>query len=111
MGEKIGFMTTLLIFGIGIIPLLISTFTDHTQSAKLLTISTEVQQMVTAEGGVTEIVEGVVSNLANQGVEVSFWDKEGNPITGIVPVGEEIVIQYEWGDFNTTNQVLVTKRN
>lgn len=110
MGEKVGFLTVLLLFGVGIIPILISTFNDHTQNAKLLTISTEMQQMVAAEGGVTPTVNEHVSSLSEKGYEIRFFDENGSPVTGVMPVGETIFIKYKKGDYVTSNKALITRR-
>lgn len=110
MGEKTGFLTVLLIFGIGIIPLLLSTFQDHVTSSKLLTLSTEMQQLVSSEGGVTDKVNNVVSEFENRGVNISFADKNGNTISGKVPVGQEVFMTYEFRDFETSNSTIILRR-
>lgn len=110
MGEKMGFMTVILIFGIGVLPLLFSAFTSHVTTGKLLTISTEMQQLVSAEGGVTEKVNNEVQGLEDSGFEITFTDNGGNPVNSQVTVGETIYINYSIKDFETSNQVLITKR-
>lgn len=110
MGEKMGFLTVLLLFGLGILPLLISTFYDHTQNAKLLTVSTEMQQLVASEGGVTPTVNDHVSSLSEKGYEISFFDEGGSPVTGVMPVGETIFIKYKIGNYVTSNKALITRR-
>lgn len=110
MGEKMGFMTVILIFGIGVLPLLFTAFSSHVSTGKLLTVSTEMQQLVSAEGGVTEKVNDSVQRLENRGFEITFKDRNGNPVNGQVAVGETIYINYSVKDFETSNQVLITKR-
>lgn len=110
MGEKTGLMTGLLIIALVVLPVLIASFVGYVKTGKLLTASTEVQQLVSAEGGVTDTVESEISRLANKGIAISIEDKNGNPVTGKVPVGEKITIHYQYGDKSTSNQVLILKR-
>jgi len=110
MGEKIGFMTVLLLFGVFIVPFLLLGFIGQVESSKFLTIANEVQQLVSAEGGVTEKVHSVVSDLEEKGVFIEFSDVEGQPINDKVDAGEEVIINYNFKDFNTKNSVTVLKR-
>ncbi|WP_047980657.1 hypothetical protein [Ornithinibacillus contaminans] len=110
MGEKTGFQLVLVIFAIFIIPLLISTFSDHVKTGKLLTVSNEFQQLVSAEGGVTTKVKNRVSQEAEKGINITFQTEDGRNVNGVVPVGEEITIHYEYGELDTSNRVLILKR-
>ncbi|MFD2658476.1 hypothetical protein [Gracilibacillus thailandensis] len=111
MGEKTGFMTVLFIFGAFVIPFMLTMYINNIEGSKLLTLSTEMQQMVSAEGGVTDKVEHAVNELSGKGVEITFKDSAGNPVTGRVPVGEKINIHYKYGDFETSNSTTILKRN
>jgi len=110
MGEKTGFITVLLLFAIGIFPILLNTFTSQVNSSKILTVSTEIQQLVTAEGGVTDKVKKAVDKLDSQGYHIEFTDSNGNPVTGKVDVGKEVVINYEFNGFETSNSTIIMKR-
>lgn len=110
MGEKIGFMTVLIIFVMVLLPVLFTSFKSHVEGSTLLNISTEMQQLVSAEGGVTDKVENVVDSLESKGVEVTITDKSGNAVTGKVPVGERVYLTYEKDGFKTRNSVVILKR-
>lgn len=111
MGEKTGFMTVLLIFGAFVLPLLLIMYINNVEGSKLLSLSTEVQQLVSAEGGVSDRVEQLVNDLADKGVDITFRDNSGNTITGRVPVGETVNIHYKYKDFETSNSTTILKRN
>lgn len=111
MGEKVGFMKVLLIFGAFIVPFIFNVYINHVQGAKLLSLSTEVQQLVSAEGGVTPRVEQLVNEFAEKGVSITFEDENGNAVTGTVPVGEKITIHYKYQDLETSNSTTILKRN
>lgn len=110
MGEKTGFMFVLLIFSITLLPFLLNTFEKQTHSSKLLTLTTEVQQMVSAEGGVTNKVKDLTSAVREKDVFIEYFDTQGSPITGKVDVGEEIIIKYEYRGFKTENSVVILRR-
>lgn len=111
MGEKTGFMTVLLIFGAFLIPIMLTLYINNIEGSKLLSLSTEMQQLVSAEGGVTDKVQHAVDTFAENRVEITFKDSEGNPVTGRVPVGEEITINYKYKGFETSNSTTILKRN
>lgn len=111
MGEKTGFMTVLFIFGAFIIPIMLVLFINNVEGSKLLTLSTEMQQMVSAEGGVSDRVKQVVNELQNQGVTITFEDENGNTVTGTVPAGKKITIHYKYKHFETSNSTTILRRN
>lgn len=111
MGEKVGFMTVLMIFGAFIVPFILTVYINDVQGTKLLSLSTEVQQLVSAEGGLTPRVEQLVNDFAEDGVSITFEDEDGNAVTGTVPVGEKITIHYKYRGFETSNSTTVLKRN
>ncbi|GAE93081.1 hypothetical protein JCM21714_2118 [Gracilibacillus boraciitolerans JCM 21714] len=110
MGEKTGFIAVLLVFAIGLLPLCINTYVNHVYSTKLLSTSAEVQQLVSAEGGITPRVQEVVTKLESQGATIVFTDGNGNTVSGTVPVGEEIIMDYEYEDFQTRNSTVILRR-
>ncbi|MEL3959566.1 hypothetical protein NST17_20650 [Caldifermentibacillus hisashii] len=110
MGEKLGFMTVLLIFSIAVIPTLFVSFQSHVEGSTLLNISTEMQQLVSAEGGVTNKVQNAVSALEKRGVDITIQDESGKNVTGKVPVGEKVVMTYKMDNFQTKNEVTILKR-
>ena len=110
MGEKTGFLLVLLIFGVAIIPFMLNGFDKQVKSSKLLSLSNEVQQLVSAEGGVSDKVQNVSDQFREKGVTIEFTDKHGNPITGKVNAGDEVFIQYEFDGFETKNSVVVLRR-
>lgn len=111
MGEKTGFMVVLFLFGAFVIPLMLIMYIHNIQGAKLMSLSTEMQQLVSAEGGVTPKVQHAVNELSVNGVQITFEDESGNPVTGTVPVGETITIHYKYNDFETSNSTTILKRN
>lgn len=110
MGEKLGFMTVLLIFAIAVIPALFVSWQSHVEGSTLLNVSTEMQQLVSAEGGVTDKVQNAVSALEKRGIDVSIQDESGNSVTGKVPVGEKLIMTYTIDNFKTENEVVILKR-
>jgi hypothetical protein len=110
MGEKTGFLTVLLLFGIAILPLLFNTYNSQVKTAKLLTISNEMQQLVASEGGVTDRVKNAVNKLKDQGVDITFKDKNGNTVNGKVAVGETVIMHYDYDGFKTSNSTIIMKR-
>jgi|SRR5690625_3849179 len=110
MGEKTGFMTVLIIFAIGVIPFLFSMFDTQVKSSKLLALSSEVNQLMVAEGDITPTVNNVVSNFEAKGVVIEFRDKNDNIITSSPGIGEKIVVVYKIDDFEVSNSVIVNKR-
>lgn len=111
MGEKTGFMTVLFIFGAFILPLLLRVYIDNVHTQQLLTVSTEMQQLVSAEGGVTERVQNVANQLKEKGLTITFKDENGNPVAGKVPVGKQIIMDYQYNGFKTSNSTIILKRN
>lgn len=110
MGEKKGFLAVMLIFGLFMIPLLFNIYTNNVKTSKLLTISTEMQQLVSTEGGITNKVKNAVTKLQGEGIKIEFKDGNGNVVNNKVPVGEEIFIYYDYDGFKTSNSVIITKR-
>lgn len=111
MGEKKGFLTVLLIFTIFVLPFLLQTFIAQVEGQKIMGISTEIQQLVQTEGGVSSNVQNVVNKLSEKGIEITFYDDEGNTINSQVPVGKRINIHYKFKDWETMNSVVNLKRN
>lgn len=110
MGEKTGFMTVLLIFAVGILPLLLTGFLEQVKSNKFLTMTNEIHQMVGSEGGVTSEVRNTVDVLEGEGIKIDFSNKNGYPVVGKVRAGEKITINYEFDGYKTKNSVTVLRR-
>lgn len=111
MGEKTGFMTVLFIFGIFIMPIMMTLYINNVEGSKMLSLSTEMQQLVSAEGGVTSRVQEAANKLAEQGVTITFTDNNGNTVYGKVPAGETVNIHYKYKGFETSNSTTILKRN
>lgn len=110
MGEKTGFLMVLVIFGAFIVPILIGSFISHWEGSQVLTVSTEMQQLVSAEGGLTPKVQQAIDNFGSKGLAITLTDSTGAPLTGKAPVGETIKMTYEFNDFKTENQTIVLTR-
>lgn len=110
MGEKTGFMAVLLVVCIFVIPFLFNMFDDQVKSSKLLSLSNEMQQLVSAEGDITPTVNSVVNELREKGVNVEFRDKNNNIIHSSPGLGEKVYITYEYDGFEVRNSVIMTKR-
>lgn len=110
MGEKVGFMTVLLLFSVVIIPFLLHGYKEQVDSSKFLTMSNEIKQMVASEGGVTDKVIDVTNNLRERGIDIKFNDDEGNIVDGKVNAGEKITITYNYKNYQTENSVVILRR-
>lgn len=105
-----GFLGLLLIFAVAILPLLFNVFDHQVKSTKLLALSNEVQQLVSSEGDINSRVDEVVNDLQERGIDIEFTDKQNNPITNNLEVGEEVVIHYKFEDFELQNSAIINKR-
>jgi len=110
-----GFLFTIAIFAMCLLPMCIDFFTLNVTTSQFLNASTEMQQLVSEEGGITERVHNVMDSSA---INYTFKDKAGQEIDGVQDVGKEIYIdyKYDWkGIFTkdtleTTNTVRVARR-
>ncbi|MEK5394080.1 hypothetical protein NSQ59_27650 [Margalitia sp. FSL K6-0131] len=76
------------------------------------------QKLVDEEGGVTSRVLDVSSDLKKSGLEVSFTDENGSPISGKQDVGKYVYIHYNYNydgftkdnHLETSNYVLISRR-
>lgn len=109
MEQKIGFMGVLFIFGIFVMPLLIHTFEGHVKGGKALNVSTELQQAISAEGGVTPKIESALNKLRAKGYEINISTSNGAS-TGVFPVGTEVEIYVDIDGFNTKSYATVNRR-
>lgn len=110
MGEKLGFMTVLLLIAVGIVPFMLNMFDEHVKTSKLLSLSNEMQQLVSAEGDITPKVTHAVNELEEKGVEVEFKDQNGNIITSSPGIGEKVIIEYRYDGYGLSNSVVLNKR-
>lgn len=111
MGEKIGFTTVLTLFGAFILPILISIFVTQVEGSKIMSRTAEVRQMVSSEGGITDKVRVVLDRLEDYGVEITIKDSNGNLVTGRVPVGEQVYLEYKYKNFEIKNIATITRRS
>lgn len=110
MSEKVGFMSVLLIFAIMVIPFLFNMFDKQVKASKLLSLSNEVQQLIIAEGDISNRVKTEVNNLKNKGVTIEFRDKNNNKIERSPGLGEKVIIVYKYDGYETNNSVTLNKR-
>lgn len=118
MGEKIGFLTAIMLLGVFVIPFLMNQQSYNVQSSALLNVSTEFQKLVADEGGNTSKVKEATSYLKKKGLDIKMTDTNGNPIEGKQDVGTHINISYElkyigsYGEetIPTNNSVLINRR-
>lgn len=128
MGEKVGFMTVLLIFGVFVIPILFSNYIDNVKANKVLTASTEMQQLIQAEGGINKKVIDAGERLKEQGIKTWYAissyaggqkypfdlikagvESNGSVFTDL-DLGTEISIDYEFDGFTTSNTITILNR-
>ncbi|MEN1969696.1 hypothetical protein WMZ97_16660 [Lentibacillus sp. N15] len=124
MGEKVGFMSMLLIFALFFIPFLFTTFTNQVDSSNVLTASTEMQQLIKSEGGITLKVSEAGKRLKEKGINTIYRINEEREVSielinafaeagANLPgqeVGETIKVTYEKNGFKTSNTVRILKR-
>lgn len=115
MGEKMGLLFTVAIFAMGLLPFLLDMFTFNVQTTQFLNAATEMQQLVTEEGGITDRVRYVQDHTA---ITYVFTNEAGEVVNGNSEIGEVIYIdyRYKWkGLFSeqllkTANTVRVARR-
>lgn len=125
MGEKVGFMTVLFIVGTFVIPLLLSNFIDNVKANKVLTASTEMQQLIQAEGGLTDKVLDAARNLKKKGIntaygidgsykmtldQIEFILRMGGSIKDF-QIGTQVEVDYDFDGFKTSNTITILNRN
>lgn len=110
MGEKTAFLTVMILFFLGVIPFLFYLYTQQVNVSKLMAVSTEINQLLIAEGDITERVNEVVEKFEENGFVITFQDENGNPISSRSEIGEKINIIYEYKGFKTMNSAYLTKR-
>ena len=118
MSEFKGFLFSMLLFVAFFLPFLLSMGIQSIQQNAFLKVTTEVQQMVEYEGGITERIKNVADNLNKKGFTLSFYDEKGNKVSGKQPVGRTVEIRYKYkyngvyGEqiFDTSNYVTILKR-
>lgn len=63
---------------------------DSFQQQAFLKVTTEIPELVKAEGGISPLVKQVTGNLQDRGFQITYSQE------GIVGFGEEIVIHYSY---------------
>lgn len=115
MGEKTGFLFALAIVVMCMLPAGIDFFTLNVTTSQFLNTTTEMQQLINEEGGITDRVKYVVNSSS---INYSFTDETGKKVDGIQDVGDVIYIdyEYEWDglysneSLKTTNTVRIARR-
>ncbi|MEC1158682.1 hypothetical protein [Cytobacillus horneckiae] len=110
MGEKLGFIKILLIAVVFVIPIFLLVFKTQVDNTKLLNVSVEVQQLVSAEGGLSSKVSKVISEFEKKGLQIELKDAAGNRVNGKVDVGEDVYITYKYKGAVTSNKTTILKR-
>lgn len=110
MGEKTAFLAVMILFFLGVIPFLFYLYTQQVNASKLMAVSTEMNQLLIAEGDITERVNEVVEELEEKGFKITFQNENGETITSRSEIGEKINIIYEYKGFKTMNSAYLTKR-
>lgn len=118
MSELKGAVFSLAIFVAFLIPFFLTMGIGSIHQHAFMKVTTEVSEIVKEEGGVTEKVNNIVSNLEEKGYEISFKDRNGATVNGKQTFGDEVIIdyRYEYQDvrgkrtLNTQNAVFVMRR-
>lgn len=107
------------VFAIIVIPFVLSVFIDSINQSGFIKVTTEVAEMVKAEGGVTPKVSNVTNALNKRGYSITFKNSDGISISGQQKAGTEIIMMsnYKYANvmqdqtLNTENSIRVLKRN
>ncbi|MHA4046151.1 hypothetical protein COE26_27715 [Bacillus cereus] len=118
MGELKGFILSLLLFISIFLPFQLFLSIQSIHQNAFMKVTTEIQQMVDSEGGVTPKIQGVANRLRSKGYELNFKDQKGANVSGKQSVGTVIEIQYRYKYVNvyreqtleTSNYVSVLRR-
>lgn len=109
MGELKGAILSMILFVAFILPFLLFLGIQSIHQNAFMKVTTEVQQMVEYEGGITGRVQTVADNLHKKGYDITFANQKGQTITGKQPVGTVIEIKYKYKYTNVyREQVLET---
>ncbi len=110
MENKMSFLTAILLFGMCVIPTIFEIFDGSVKSNKAMNVATELNQMLSAEGGITPRVDTVLRNLESRGYEVELQTESGDIPTGIQPAGTTIKYHVDLDGYGTNGDVTVNKR-
>ncbi|MGG0656471.1 hypothetical protein [Rummeliibacillus pycnus] len=111
MENKMGFLTSILLFGMCVVPMIFDIFDGSVKSNKAMNVATELNQMLSAEGGITPRVDNVIKNLESRGYVVEMQTESGARPTGIQPAGTTIKFQVDLDGYITKGDVTVNKRS
>jgi len=113
MGEKQGFLTVILLFAITVVPTLLTSFITHVEGSKVMNISTEFQQIVSAEGGLKGRAATAQGEMASRGLNISVVNENGGSASN-PRVGDTLRMTYHYDglktDFETENKVTILRR-
>lgn len=110
MVEKVGLMSLLIIFAVFILPAGLGYYTENVKANKVLNASMEFQQLMIAEGDVTDRVEAVVNDLGSKGLKITFTDEQGNAVQSRNEIGQKVFTKYEYDGYLLENSTILTKR-
>lgn len=119
MSEKLGFVFSLFIFFILIIPFGLNVWYLNLQSDHFMKITNEVQKIVNQEGGATIKVLSLAHELDKKDIKVFLKDTNNKDILGACNPGETVYLTYSYKfknvygkiiEFRTSNSVLILKR-
>lgn len=110
MVEKMGLMSLLILFAVFFLPAGLGYYTENVKANKVLNASMEFQQLMVAEGDVTDRVESVVNDLESKGLKITFTDEKGNAIQSRNEIGQKVFMTYEYDGFVLENSTILTKR-
>lgn len=118
MGEKKGYLFTLVFFIGIIVPAIFMFGVDALNQSAFTKTTAEVGEMVKEEGGVTSKVAETVNELQRKGYEIRFTNN-GSNVTSAVPYGTTIVAHYKYNyhagffprELNVSNKLEILKRD
>lgn len=114
MSEKLGFLLTMFLFSIFIIPFLLHIYIMNIRTDQFNKVTNEITQLVKENGGYTEEVGEVVSAIVPEASEEGTLTFSAVPsVTGKQPAGETVDMAYTatWTSFYGIEVVLETEGN
>lgn len=110
-----GLLFSIAVFVMGLLPMGIDIFTFNVASSQFLNATTEMQQIVTEEGGITDRVHYIADSST---IKYTFKNEAGSLVDGIQDVGDVIYIDYQYDykgiytndSLKTSNTIRVSRR-
>lgn|SRR5690625_3517548 len=110
MAEKLGLITGLMLFAIFGLPLALDYYVENVKTSRVLNASGEFQQLLIAEGEITERVRNVVDYFGERGLIISLRDENGNVLTSVGEIGQTVYTTYQYDNYKVSNSTVLTKR-